>query len=409
MKVQHHHAELSQQREETELQQWQQEQQQQEQQQPSSPCSQIATTGCVDLSVTTLEAMTAFSDCRKRKRNTYSAIEFSSNLAGNIRLLRDDLNSETYEIGPTRCFVVTHPRPREVWAGDFRDRVVHHILYNRVGAKFVNSFVADSSACIPGRGTLYGSNRLEKHIRSASRNWTKRVFFLKLDLSNFFVSIHKPSLFRILEKGIHDPWTLRLAEQILFHDPVNNVSLSGDASLLKLVPSHKSLFNAPEGYGLPIGNLSSQFFANVYLNELDRYVKHKVRPLAYTRYVDDFVLIHPDPKWLNAAKLRIEGFLWERLLMKINPTKTILQPVGHGVDFVGRVVKPWHTIPRGKLAAAARGRLGSGVATAESLTCTLGALRQSKSFRTRRALCELASAHGFTHDDEFTKFISTNT
>ena len=115
----------------------------------------------------------------------------------------------------------------------------------------------------------------------------------------------------------------------------------GDQSLLQLVPKHKRLTSQPDFLGLPIGNLSSQFFANVYLNALDQFVKHQLRIRYYVRYVDDFILLHESAAVLNAAKARIEAFLAERLHVAINPRKTILQPVDRGVDFVGHVIKPW--------------------------------------------------------------------
>lgn len=348
------------------------------------------------MSVTTNEVLCAYLDCRKHKRNTQSATDFESNLNRNIQSLKTDLNTGVYEIGASRCFVVTKPRPREVWAGDFRDRVVHHVMYNAIGPSFISTFSADSSACIPGRGTLYGAQRLESKIRSVTQNWSEPCYFLKLDLSNFFVSICKPILFELLEPKIADRWMLELTEQILFHDPTRNFILSGNAGALNLVPAHKSLFNAPEGYGLPIGNLSSQFFANVYLNLLDQFIKHQIRPLGYARYVDDFVLLHPDPAFLNEAQRRIEEFLHERLRMAINPTKTILQPVAHGVDFVGHVIKPWHTVPRKTLAAGASLALREGLDnTPERLTSYLGLLGQNDSYNTRAGICREALKAGY--------------
>ncbi|MES2181009.1 MAG: RNA-directed DNA polymerase, partial [Pseudomonadota bacterium] len=288
----------------------------------------------------------AYFDCRRNKRNSTSALEFEQNLERNLIALRDDLLAGTYTIGRSICFVITHPKPREVWAADFRDRIVHHLLYNQIAARFHNSFIADSCACIPGRGTLYAALRLEKKIRSATENWAKPIYYLKCDLANFFVSIDKKIVLELLAKKVTEHWWLQLAEKILMHDPRQNYVLFCPQSLLDKVPAHKRLTNQPANLGLPIGNLSSQFFANIYMNELDQYAKKTLGARHYIRYVDDFVILHESAQWLNEAKAKIEVFLLERLAAKLNPTKTILQPVARGVDFVGQVIKPWHRSTR---------------------------------------------------------------
>jgi RNA-directed DNA polymerase len=288
----------------------------------------------------------AYFDCRRNKRNSKSALEFEQNLERNLINLRDDLLAGTYTIGKSICFVITHPKPREVWAAEFRDRIVHHLLYNHISARFHNSFIADSCACIPGRGTLYAAQRLEHKIRSATENWTKPTYYLKCDLANFFVSIDKKIVLTLLAKKVTETWWLNLAERILMHDPRQNYRLFCPQNLLNKVPAHKRLTNQPSNLGLPIGNLSSQFFANIYMNELDQFVKKTLGAKHYIRYVDDFVILHDCAQWLNDAKAKIEEFLLEHLAARLNPTKTILQPVARGVDFVGQVIKPWHRSTR---------------------------------------------------------------
>lgn len=292
--------------------------------------------------------MAAYFDCRRRKRNTHSALVFEQRLERNLRDLHDELMDGSYKPGRSICFVVTRPKPREVWAADFRDRVVHHLLYNRIAPRFYASFIADSCACIPGRGTMYAAERLEAKVRSITQNWVRPAWYLKCDLANFFVSIDKTALRAELAARIHEPWWMRLADLVLMHDPRPDVIMQGTPALLALVPAHKSLLNQPEHRGLPIGNLSSQFFANVYLNVLDQFVKHQIGARHYIRYVDDFLLLHESPQWLNAAHAEIDAFLPARLGVRLNPAKTILQPVARGIDFVGQVVRPWarHTRPR---------------------------------------------------------------
>lgn len=292
------------------------------------------------------ELVQAYLDCRQAKRNKPSAIAFEQNLERNLFQLDDELRAGTYRPGRSICFVITRPKPREVWAADFRDRIVHHLFYNRISPRFYRSFIPDSCACIPGRGTLYAAERLEAKIRSITQNWSLPAFYLKLDLANFFVSIDKAILRGQISARVSEPWWMQLAETILFHDPRQDYELRGPAALLERVPAHKRLTNNPAHLGLPIGNLSSQFFANIYLDALDQYVKHRIGTRHYIRYVDDFVLLHESPQWLNAARERIEAFLPARLHVRTNPKKTILQPVDRGVDFVGQVIKPWHRTTR---------------------------------------------------------------
>jgi retron-type reverse transcriptase len=289
-----------------------------------------------------LELIQAYLDCRRTKRNSVAALIFESNLESNLRELFDELHAGTYRPSSSICFVITRPKPREVWAAPFEDRIVHHLLYNRIAQRFHRSFIADSCACIPGRGTLYAAHRLEAKVRSQTRNWKRPAWYLKCDVANFFVSIDKTILRELIAKRVTEAWWLQLTEAILFHDPRADVELHCPPHRLALIPALKSLFNQPAHLGLPIGNLSSQFFANVYLDVLDQFVKHELRARHYVRYVDDFVLLHESPQWLNDARERIEAFLPERLGVQLNPRKTILQPIERGIDFAGYVIKPWH-------------------------------------------------------------------
>ena len=298
----------------------------------------------------------AYLDCRRTKRNSASALVFEAQAERHLFQLHDELTSGTYQPGRSICFVITHPKPREVWAARFRDRIVHHLLYNHIAPSFHARFVADSCACIPGRGTLYAAQRLERQVRSHTQNWSRPAHYLKCDLANFFVSIDKAVLLEQLRRQVHETWWMQLAELILMHDPRCDVEIRGNRQQLALVPPHKSLFNAPDGHGLPIGNLSSQFFANVLLDDLDQFVKHRLRAPHYVRYVDDFILLHESPQWLNQAREQIETEL-DRLHLQINPRKTVLQPVARGIDFVGHLIKPWHRITRRKTVHTALDRL----------------------------------------------------
>ena len=303
--------------------------------------------------------MRAYYDCRSSKRSSRSALAFEFQLERNIMQLLSELNSGTYQPGPSICFVVTHPKPREVWAADFRDRIVHHLLYNHIGARIERSFIADSCACIEGRGTLYAAQRLEHKVRSITQNWSQPAHYLKCDLANFFVSIDKHVLAQQLTDRIPEANWRGLALLILWHDPRDNYQLRSSPRLLNRVPQHKRLTCQPAHLGLPIGNLSSQFFANVYLDALDQFAKHTLQAKHYIRYVDDFVLLHQSPQQLNTWHKQIEAFLADRLHARLNPSKTILQPVSRGVDFVGQVIRPWHRITRRKTTAHAIKRISS--------------------------------------------------
>lgn len=303
-------------------------------------CARSADQTTIHADFSFLELVRAYYNCRQGKRNKYSALDFELNLERNLEQLYDELQDGSYRPGPSICFVITRPKPREVWAAAFRDRVVHHLLYAKIAPRFHASFIADSCACIPGRGTLYGAERLEAKIRSITQNWKKPAHYLKCDIANFFVSIDKHILFKLIAAKVPEPWWLRLAELILFNDPREGAEIQSRPEKMKLVPEHKSLFNQPSNIGLPIGNLPSQLGANIYMNELDQFAKHIIRARYYTRYVDDFILLHQSPEWLNDAQDRIEVFLRENLSLQLNSEKTITQPIDRGVDYVGQVIEP---------------------------------------------------------------------
>lgn len=348
----------------------------------------------------------AYFDCRKSKRSSLSALAFEVNLERNLILLRDELVDNTYTPGQSICFVITQPKPREVWAADFRDRIVHHLLYNHIAPRFYSRFIADSCACIPGRGTLYAAERLESKVRSITQNWSKPAFYLKCDFANFFVSIDKNLLFPQLAKHISEPWWLALTHTVLFHDPRQNYELHGRQQDVNRVPEYKRLGSQPAHLGLPIGNLSSQFFANVYLDALDQFIKHQIKARHYIRYVDDFVLLHESPQWLNAALARINTFVAERLNAKLNPKKTIIQPIDRGIDFVGQVIKPWHRTTRKRTVNSAIYRVATMPAERmyESFNSYFGLFRQATAnHKDRCKLANVARNRGFCVDAAFTK------
>jgi RNA-directed DNA polymerase len=354
----------------------------------------------------------AYFDCRRTKRNTASALAFEHDLERNLFDLYAELRSGTYRPGRSICFVVTRPKPREVWAAEFRDRIVHHLLYNHIGPRFERAFIADSCACIRGRGTLYAAQRLEAKIRSVTQNWSRPAHYLKLDIANFFVSIDKRVLWAQLAAHIPEPWWRDLAHLVLMHDPRQDAMVQSTPQLMALVPPHKSLLNQPAHLGLPIGNLSSQFFANVYMDVLDQHVKHTLRARHYIRYVDDFVLLHADPAQLNAWHDDIAAFLPRELGIRLNEAKTILQPIERGVDFVGQVLKPWHRTTRRRTLHSALHRLQDlDVGEVyESGNSYFGLLRQAThSHHERALLANVLRGRGHSVDRKLTKVFRRTT
>lgn len=349
------------------------------------------------------ELAQAYFDCRRTKRNSASATAFEVDLENNLSRLEDELRAGSYRPGRSICFVITRPKPREVWAADFRDRIIHHLLYNRISARFERSFIADSCACIKGRGTLYAAKRLEAKVRSATQNWTRPLHYLKCDLANFFVSIDKSILFALLARKITEPWWLMLAGIILFHDPRENFTFKGRPEGLELVPPHKRLTNQPAHRGLPIGNLSSQFFANVLLNELDQRVKHHHRICHYTRYVDDFISLG-EPDRLNQVLNDLTVWLPVQLGVSLNPAKTILQPVARGIDFVGFQVLPHRRVLRKRTKNDAVRRIETMPAEEvyTSAQSYFGLFQQAKSHTARAEFANAVRRRGHSVDRELT-------
>jgi len=280
--------------------------------------------------------------CRRHKRSSANALAFELDAEANLLTLQNELHLRTFQPGRSVCFITEGPKPREVFAADFRDRIVHHVLVAHQERIFEPMFIHDSYACRVGKGTLAASDRLTTCLRQAAANGKRPAWSLKLDVASFFPSIHKPTLYAIIARHIADPTLLWLTRTLLFHDPTQNYHFRsrdprapGPTSPHYPVPRRKSLFGRGNERGLPIGNLTSQFWANVYLNELDQYVKRELGCRHYVRYVDDLVLLAPGPQALIEWRVAIEEFLNERLGLALRPDLDTPQPVARGIDFVG--------------------------------------------------------------------------
>ncbi len=280
----------------------------------------------------------AYLGCRENKRTTDHAAKFEMSFESELLKLRDELKSHTYQPGPSICFAITDPKLREVWAADFRDRVVHHLLVRYLEPVWEKMFIFHSYACRQDKGA-------HKAICYLKRTIAPDLFFLQTDIQSFFVTIDKSALFSLIKKRVNNPEILWLAEKIIFHDPTTNYIPRGDLNLLRSVPPHKSLFGKVNR-GLPIGNLTSQFFANVYLNELDQFVKHSLKCRHYFRYMDDLLLLASSKEQLLKWRDGIKTFVEINLKLKLHPKKQILQPTTNGINFCGYIVKPDYTLIR---------------------------------------------------------------
>lgn len=364
----------------------------------------------------TIEAVfDAYFDCRRAKRNSINQLRFEVDLEKNLVRLYDDLCEGRYKIGRSIAFIVTHPKIREVWAADFRDRVVHHIIYNAISDYHHRRFIRDNYACIPGRGTHDGLRRVSGHARSITQEWTKPAYFLKADVANFFNSIDKGILINLINRTVPEGWLRTLIHQVALHDPRTNYSMRSPHYLFERVPRHKSLLYAPDNKGLPIGNLTSQFFANLYMNELDQFVKHWLRAKHYGRYVDDVVMFHEDPDVLNDCYAHMDEFLKANLALRLHPNKKHIGLADSGINFCGFIIKEGRTYLRRtsldkchqKIRAWERKGSPIDPETLQDITMSLnsylGMLRQVDGYNARKAICDRVGSLFLQVDDEYTK------
>ncbi|MCX6789006.1 MAG: reverse transcriptase/maturase family protein, partial [Candidatus Gribaldobacteria bacterium] len=298
----------------------------------------------------------SYYQCRQNKRRTKSAAIFEIHFEKELLTLEKELTTHNYQPGPHACFVITDPKPREVWAADFRDRIVHHLLVAYLEPIFETKFIFHSYACRKEKGGHKAIKYLQKSIRKF-QPIGQPPFYLQTDIQSFFISIDKQILFNQIKQHCHHPEILWLSHKIIFQNPVDNFIIHGDKALFQKIPPHKSLFYAPMGKGLPIGNLTSQFFANVYLNNLDQFIKHNLKCQRYFRYMDDLLILHQSPQQLSRWKNEIDIFLKTRLALKLHPKKQIIQPVKNGINFLGYITKPEYSLSRQRVVASLKNKL----------------------------------------------------
>lgn len=265
----------------------------------------------------------AFKKARKHKTLKSYVIDFEKDLENNLKQLQHELLAETYKPAPLKTFVVRDPKTRKISKSHFRDRVVHHAICNIIEPIFQKTFIYDSFANQKGKGVHAALKRFDTFKRKVSKNNTKTCYVLKADIKHYFETVDHKILIRIISKKVKDEKLINLIRMIL--------------------ANHKSKVF---GKGMPLGNLTSQFFANVYLSELDYFVKHKLKVKYYLRYVDDFVILYYSKRILKNYKNKINKFIKENLKVELHPEKSKIKAICCGVSLLGFRVFYYHKLLR---------------------------------------------------------------
>ena len=256
----------------------------------------------------------AYKKARRYKTKKDYIIEFEVNLQENLIKLNEELKNQTYSPEPLKTFILRDPKTRKISKSAFRDRVVHHALVGVIEPIFDKGFIYDSCANRIGKGNLFALKRFDLFKRKVTCNLRKEAFCFKADIKHYFQEVDHKILIEIIRRKIID-------EKVIW--------------LIKKILENGTNFGWQTKKGMPLGNLTSQFFANVYLNELDYFVKHILKAKYYLRYVDDFVILHESREQLELWKSEIDKFLREKLKLELHPEKSKIIFLSRGVDFVG--------------------------------------------------------------------------
>lgn len=275
----------------------------------------------------------AYLNARLCKRYRYEVLNFSAHLEDNLVKLQSELIDRTYTLGKYREFYIYEPKKRLIMAQPFKDRVVQWAIYQVLNPVFVRGYITDSFACIEGRGTHSAVKRLHYWLRQVGKKQEK-YYFLKLDISKYFYRIDHDVLMGILKRKIRDDDMIFLLDKIVNSGDTNFGLPPGKS------PGEVKRSDRVSEKGMPVGNLSSQMFANLYLNELDQYCKRTLQIHFYVRYMDDVIILHQDKDQLHEWKRLIDTFLKEKLQLDLNE-KTCIRPITLGVEFCG--YKLWNT------------------------------------------------------------------
>ncbi len=264
----------------------------------------------------------AWIDFSAGKQKKEDVMVFESNLENELVSIANDLQTGRYTHSPYSRFVVHDPKRRIVHKATVRDRVVHRILYNSLMPVFHPRWLNCSFSCRPGFGQHRSVEAVRMGLRQATRNRTRECFTLKVDVKRYFDSMDHGILLSLLSRRVTDDRWMHLLDTII------------------------GSFCVDQGTGVPIGNLTSQLFANVYLHELDWFVKHELRHHWYYRYADDMLFLCETKDEIKRVLTAIGTFLSSRLSVHLHPNKTIIRKNSWGVDWLGRVLLPGHEVLR---------------------------------------------------------------
>ena len=259
---------------------------------------------------------------RRGKTKKRDIMQFEFNLEDNLFKLRKELLSDSYKSDPYVSFYVKDPKLRHIHKASVRDRVLHQAIFRVLYPLFNKHFIHDSYSSRNLKGTHAGNNRAEAFLVKSTSNWTRQCHVFKCDVRKFFDSIDHEMLFSLIKKKIEDEKTLKLIQIIL-------------RSFEKHICT-----------GLPLGNVTSQLFSNVYMNEFDQFVKHELKAKWYARYCDDFVIVDRSRVVLEGYISKIRQFLFDKLLLDLHPNKISLRKARQGIDFLGYVVLPHRKVLR---------------------------------------------------------------
>lgn len=288
----------------------------------------------------------AYLNARKNKRFRGDVLEFTHNVEENLIQIQNELIYKTYKVGKYREFYVYDPKKRLIMALPFRDRVVQWAIYQVIEPLFDRQFIKDSYACRKGKGVQAAADRLQYWMRKLDRSY-ENPYYLKIDISKYFYRIDHDVLISILRRKIKDKGLMWLLETIIHSEDTKFGVPLGD---------HDFEQERIDGVGMPIGNLTSQLFANLYLNELDQYAKHELHAHYYIRYMDDVVILHPDKRELWKMLEEIDIFLRSELRLQLN-NKTAIRPIRQGIEFVGYRIWSTHRKLKKKTAKKMKRRL----------------------------------------------------
>ncbi len=242
-------------------------------------------------------------------------------LMDNLIELRDDLANHTYKHQDYQEFKINDPKPRTIHKATVRDRILHRAVYRILYPFFDKKFIVDSYSCRNKKGTHKAINKFSEFTNKVSKNNTKQCWILKCDIKKFFASIDQNILLEILEKYIDDKDTINLLKETVYSFKLG---------------------------GLPLGNLTSQLFSNIYLNEFDQFIKHKLKAKYYVRYCDDFVIFSQDKNYLKSLIPIIINYLQNVLGLTLHKDKVFIKTIYSGVDYLGWVNFKDHRILRSK-------------------------------------------------------------